>query len=159
MADGMIMDVGAFLARLLATPVSRLLDVHPEPGQSRSDALLADVKGSGGEVEDLLLRHLTRATVWFVAFCIALPVTLLIYFLVSIVIVQPGDIAFVVLAFLLAFVFFVSLVHALKVAFVHYTPESWWRAPGNLTRWLMLSQLPDFVVAGAAAVLVAFTIA
>ncbi|WFE21916.1 hypothetical protein O7621_00535 [Solwaraspora sp. WMMD937] len=151
-------DVGLLLARLLAGPVSRMLDVVPDEGQSRAQTFLMEVAAPWEDAADLLLRQLSRSVVWFVAFCVTGLAELLLVVVVSIVFGDLPDVVFQAIALPAAFMFAVSMVHLLKLALVHYTPEAWWTAPAGLKKWLMLAQLPELVVAGIAAVLVASTV-
>ncbi|OKI87615.1 hypothetical protein [Micromonospora sp. CB01531] len=152
------MDLVVVPARWLAEPIARVLGADGRTRQERRDELMQDLTLPGDDIDDLGLRHISRAAAWFVILAAGFFLSMAVAIPISLFIKELSDQAFFGAALFSFFLFFMACLHAVKALIVHYLPEHWWSPRSPVWRVAMLSQLPDLAVALALAYLVAASV-
>ncbi len=153
------MDLGLTLGRLVAKPVARWLDIESDRHRSAAQRLVDMMKLPGLDADDLILRCMARGVTWFTLFGGAAAASLVLLTAAQISGMHMRGLAHIINVFPAALFFFMSVVNFLKVAIVHYTPEKWWDNAHRVAHRTMMWELPELLVAAAAAALTAAALA
>lgn len=146
------MDLVVGPARWLAGPLGRVLGVEGRTPQERRDEVLNDITLPGDDVDELALRHYARMAAWLVIFIVTFLPSLAAATFILVFAEGIKDPAFLVMELLNFSILFMFCVHGLKALIAHYMPERWWNPRSRVWRVVMLAQVPEIVVAVAAAV-------
>ncbi|MGN9775589.1 hypothetical protein ACTMS0_07410 [Micromonospora sp. H33] len=142
------MDLAVVLARWLAGPIARFLDVDGKTPEERRAEVIEYATLPGEDVDELGLRHVTRSTAWFIlcgaAFVVAAVVVIPISAFAS---ERVKDLAFDIAEWVIFFPFFMAAVHGVKMLVARYLPERRWNPASRLWRAVMLAQTPDYMLA------------
>lgn len=142
------MDLAMRVTRWLAGPVARVLDVDGETPEERRAEVIEAAGLPGDEVEDLGLRHVTRAVAWFILSGVAFAATMVVVIPVSVFASERvKDLAFDIGDWVIFFPLFTAAVHVVKMVVVWYLPERRWNPQSRLWRAVMLAQTPDYALA------------
>jgi hypothetical protein len=145
------MDLLALPARWLARPAAAALGVEGETSLERRRGLSAEMNGSTTDL-DILNRHIARAVVWGVLLAFVVPVVLTIAIVLAMTIRGTMNVTSAVLWGVPIFMFWMACVHGVKALVTAYVLDGRWRPGSRPARVLMLSQIPDVVVALAVTV-------
>ncbi|MFF0470804.1 hypothetical protein ACFYPX_25635 [Micromonospora zamorensis] len=142
------MDLTLVITRWLAGPVARFLDADGRTPEERRAEVIGYASLPGDEVEDLGLRHIARATAWFILFGVALAVGALVLIPVSVFADERmKDLVFDITDWVVFFPLWMAAVHWVKVLVVWYLPERWWNPRSRLWRGMLLARTPEYVLA------------
>ncbi|MDG9676376.1 hypothetical protein [Micromonospora sp. DH14] len=142
------MDLGLGITRWLAGPVAKVVDADGETPEERRAEVIEHASLPGDDLDDLCLRHLTRAVAWFVLCGVMFTLGALVLVPVSVFADERvKDLAFDIGEWVIFFPFWMFAVHAAKMLLVWYLPERWWDPRSLLWRAAMLARSPDYLLA------------
>jgi hypothetical protein len=144
----MAIDLVVLAARLFARPTAAMLGIEERTPARRRAQLLGEITG-----DDLVLRHLARSALWGVMLVLTAPVLIAVAVVVGVFIGGFGaELAWMPLLF----PFWMGALHLLQMLIAAYLIGSRWDPTNRLTRWLMLGESVDVVVALAVTVTLQF---
>lgn len=142
------MDLAMVITRWLAGPIARFLDADGETPEERRTEVIEDAGLPGEDVDELGLRHVTRATAWLILCGVALLVAAAVVVPISVFAGERmRDLAFDIAEWVIFFPFFMAAVHGVKMLVARYLPERRWNPRSRLWRAMMLAQTPDYLLA------------
>jgi len=146
-------------ARWLARPIAALLALPGSTPRKRRDEVLGSVTLAGEDVADLATRHLTRMATWFVTLGVAFATSLVVSIPVSALGGPAKQPVLFAVDLVLFVIFFLGAIHLVKMLIAYYVLGDRWDYRSRWWRAAMLAPLPDLLVATAAALPVAASIA
>ncbi|WP_435208259.1 hypothetical protein [Micromonospora sp. bgisy143] len=142
------MDPALEITRWLAGPVARFLDADGDTPEARRAEVIEDAALPGEEVEDLVLRHITRGAAWATFFGMTFALGALILLPVSLLAARPvRDLAFDIGEWVIFFPFWMAAVHIVRALAAWYLPERRWNPRSRLWRAALLARTPEYVLA------------
>ncbi|MDG4782862.1 hypothetical protein O7614_24675 [Micromonospora sp. WMMD961] len=142
------MDLAMGLTKWLAGPIARFVDADGETAGERRAEVIEHAGLPGEYLDDLGLRHATRAVAWFILCGVAVAVAAVVVIPISVFANERmKDLAFDIAEWVIFFPFWMAAVHAVKMVVIRYLPERRWNPRSRLWRAALLAQTPDYLLA------------
>jgi hypothetical protein len=140
------MDLLKLPARWLAGPAAAVLGVEGRDRRERAENFRTPMTAAPVDELDLVERHLAQFVLWWLVGLVVLPVAIVVQVVLA-TLNRDDNIASTVAWGVVAFCFWMGVIHAAKGIVANYLLTDRWRPDSRLGRITMLDQLPDIVVA------------